>query len=77
MTITVLGFEELRQDYVVDKDFGTIYLDLLNGHQEKYTIVNTTYMMVSYSKVSNFASLPLLFESMLFENYIQETVVVT
>lgn len=39
MTVIVLGFEELRQDYADDKDFGTIYLDLLNGDQEKYTIV--------------------------------------
>ena len=37
----------------------------------------TAYMMDSYSKVTNFVYLPLVFENMLFANYIQEVVVVT
>lgn len=31
MTLTVLGFEQLKQDHADDIDFGTVSSDLLNG----------------------------------------------
>ena len=36
MTIIVLGFEQIKQEYIDDKDFGTIYSDLLNGDQGRH-----------------------------------------
>ena len=36
MSITVLGFEEIFQDYPADKDFGHIYTDLLDGEPDQH-----------------------------------------
>ena len=36
MAIAIQGFEQIKQDYTNDYDFGTIYSDLLNGDQDKH-----------------------------------------
>ena len=36
MVVTVTGFEQIKQEYTNDKDFGTIYADFLNGDKAKH-----------------------------------------
>ena len=36
MSITVPGLEEIRRDYLVDKDFGHIYTALLNDEPDQH-----------------------------------------
>lgn len=40
MAVIVPGFEQIKQEYSDDKDFGTIYSDLLNGEQDKHLHYN-------------------------------------
>ena len=36
MAVTVIGFEQIKQEYTNDKDFGTIYADFPNSDEDKH-----------------------------------------
>lgn len=40
MSITVLGFKEIRREYSEDKDFGSIYVGILGGERAKHPHFN-------------------------------------
>lgn len=40
MTVIILGFDQIKQEYPTHKDFGTAYIDLHNGNQGKHPQFN-------------------------------------
>ena len=40
MAVTALGFEQIKQEYTHNKDFDTVYSNLLNGGQDKHPHYN-------------------------------------
>ena len=40
MEVIVPGFEHIKQEYADEKDFGTMYSDLLNGDRDKHLRYN-------------------------------------